>query len=351
MATKPKKNSTQQTLRKKRKYSKKNKQQKKVFILLGLLFVVALMTLGYFLGKNNSIKLPTPVGKKESYSTKELLDDLAFIQVKEAEKDDLFEVYTQEIKEVKKKKIPFEEKGKETSIKKAIKEKKKSVTLKYHGKKPRLAIIIDDVHTKDEIKAIKKLGIKITPSIFPPYKLSKRSHLLAKQVKHYMIHLPMESASKKFNKQTKTLMTSFSDERIIARVLEIRRLFPDAKYVNNHTGSVFTTDYKAMKKLYSILRAEGFIFIDSFTIATSKVKKIAHKFGDVYVRRDVFIDNKHTVPYIHKQLKIAVQKAKKNGYAIAIGHPHKVTMKAIRLASKILKDVELVYIDEVYRKK
>lgn len=145
-------------------------------------------------------------------------------------------------------------------------------------------------------------------------------------------------------------MTKFSDEQIVDRVMEIRQLFPKAKYINNHTGSVFTSDYKAMKKLYIALKLEGFVFVDSFTAATSKVRQIAHELGDAYVRRDVFIDNTPTIPSIHQQLKIAVQKAKKNGYAVAIGHPHKTTIKALASAKQILKDVDLVYIDEIYKK-
>jgi polysaccharide deacetylase 2 family uncharacterized protein YibQ len=55
------------------------------------------------------------------------------------------------------------------------------------------------------------------------------------------------------------------------------------------------------------------------------------------------------VPYIHRQLQKAVNMAKKRGYAIAIGHPHKVTMKALTSAADIFNDVELVYIDELYQ--
>ena len=88
--------------------------------------------------------------------------------------------------------------------------------------------------------------------------------------------------------------------------------------------------------------------MDSRTIASTKVPQIAKEFGDVYVARDVFIDNEHTVPYIHKQLQKAVNKAKKQGYAIAIGHPHNMTLKALSSAQNIFADVELVYIDELY---
>jgi polysaccharide deacetylase 2 family uncharacterized protein YibQ len=179
--------------------------------------------------------------------------------------------------------------------------------------------------------------------------LAKNSHLLAKDLTHYMIHLPMESANKKFNRHSKTLMTSFSDEEIVDRVIELRKLFPKGRYVNNHTGSVFTSDYAAMKRLYVALKLEGFVFVDSFTKSSSKVEKIAYEHKDVYVRRDNFIDNVKSVKAIHKQLRLAVKNAKKNGYAIAIGHPHRVTMQAIKSAKSILKDVELVYIDEIYK--
>ena len=222
--------------------------------------------------------------------------------------------------------------------------------LAYRDEKPKLAIIIDDVSNAKQLKHILSLPIKVTPSIFPPYELSKSNHKLALGLKHYMIHLPMQSG-KAYDKQYGTLKITDSKEKMEARVKEIRKLFPTARYVNNHTGSAFTDNYKAMEILYGILRKEGFVFVDSRTTASTKVREIAHAFGDAYVARDVFIDNKHNVPYIHKQLRQVVKRAKKKGYAIAIGHPHPVTMKALSSAKDIFKDVELVYIDEIYRKR
>jgi polysaccharide deacetylase 2 family uncharacterized protein YibQ len=104
-----------------------------------------------------------------------------------------------------------------------------------------------------------------------------------------------------------------------------------------------------MQKLYWALRKEGFLFVDSRTIGSTKVPEIAKKFGDAYVARDVFIDNELNVPYMHRKLQQAVNIAKKRGYAIAIGHPHRTTMKALSTATDIFKDVDLVYIDELYR--
>ncbi len=232
----------------------------------------------------------------------------------------------------------------------SLKIEEKTTQLAYRSKKPKLVIIIDDVYSKKQLLMIQKLHMKITPSIFPPFSLARKSHLLAKELKHFMIHLPMESSNRKFNSQSKTLMTAFSDEEIVDRVMELRRLFPNATYVNNHTGSVFTSDYKAMKRLYTALRMEDFVFIDSLTNSRSKVKKIAHEYGDVYVGRDIFIDNVKRMKAIHKQLRKAVKIAKRKGYAIAIGHPYKVTMKALKHAQSILRGVDVVYIDEIYRR-
>ncbi|MCD6212643.1 MAG: divergent polysaccharide deacetylase family protein, partial [Sulfurovum sp.] len=237
----------------------------------------------------------------------------------------------------------------ESELKKNKRVNTEKVLLAYRSKRAKLVIIIDDVHTQAQINAIKALSMKITPSIFPPYRSAPESHLLARGLKHYMVHLPMESSNVKFNTQYKTLKTSFSKKRIQSRVKEIRTLFPKAKYINNHTGSVFTANYEAMTTLYVALRKEGFVFIDSRTTASSQVRKIAHGFGDAYVARDTFIDNEHTVPAIHKQLIHAVKLAKKNGYAVVIGHPHSTTMEALGSAKIIFKDIDLVYIDEIYR--
>jgi len=216
------------------------------------------------------------------------------------------------------------------------------------GTKPKLLIIIDDVSQAWQIKAIKKLGYPVTPSIFPPSEMGRHSNRLAQNLTHFMIHLPMESGNAKLNHMRGMLFVRDSAAKMKARAREIRRLFPNGRFINNHTGSVFTANYKAMKRMYGYLRDEGFTFIDSRTSGKTKVRKIAHAFGDRYIVRDVFIDNTKSVPYIHKQLAKAVRIAKRKGSAIAIGHPHKATLKALRSAKKLFKGVDLLYIDELY---
>lgn len=336
--------------RRRRKRTKSATLKKSIFIVLGVFLMIAMVVFGYFLGQQDrpnghALKVQTSkTDKKES--TSKLLEDLSKIKTHKPQAQN--KERQTPAKPLIDKKVKKEER---VITKEDVPERKQynRVILSPEGEKPKLAIIIDDVSNRRQLNKIQATGLKITPSIFPPSERSMTSHHLAKGLAHYMIHLPMESGSAQFNKQTKTLITTFSKEQIEARVKELRVLFPTARYINNHTGSVFTDNYAAMQTLYAALRKEGFTFVDSRTIASTKVPRITKNFGDAYVARDVFIDNEHNVPYIHRQLQKAVKMAKKRGYAIAIGHPHKMTMKALSSAADIFKDVELVYMDELYQ--
>lgn len=366
MAVKPKKTKTSikkksvrrngSPKRKTRKSRKKSHLKKNFFVVLGVLLIISMVVFGYFLGNNSTAsKHKTvysktyPIDQNNGYSTKELLADLSNRELTKPKviKKEKPATKLVEMKKVEKK--HFKEKAQKRVVKEKKAQQKKKVVLTPAKGKPQLVIVIDDVSSTVQLKRIQSTGLKLTPSIFPPSELSMSSHKLATSLDHYMIHLPMESGNTKFNTQYKTLMVKNSVDTIEQRVKEIRRLFPKAKYINNHTGSVFTDDYSIMYKLYSALRNEGFVFVDSRTTGSSKVRKIARQFGDAYVGRDIFIDNEHTIEYIHNQLKEAVTLAKRRGYAVAIGHPHKITMQALKSAETILNDVELVYIDEIYK--
>ncbi|MDQ1324879.1 MAG: hypothetical protein QG564_2 [Campylobacterota bacterium] len=224
-----------------------------------------------------------------------------------------------------------------------------SVEMLPRAKRAKLVIIIDDVSNAQQLKKIRSLPLKLTPSIFPPSEFSSSSDRLAYGLKHYMVHLPMESGSVQMNKMHKTLKVSDAPQKVRARIKEIRKLFPTARYLNNHTGSVYTSNAKAMEVLYPVLRENGFVFVDSRTSAKTKVRQIAHAYKDLYIYRDTFLDNVQNINAIHKQLKRAVKIAKKNGHAIAIAHPHTLTMQALESAQDILREVEVVYMDELFQ--
>jgi len=215
------------------------------------------------------------------------------------------------------------------------------------SKKARLAIIIDDVSITSHINAIKSLGIPITMSFLPPRAARPDSAKLAAKESFYMVHLPMEAQS--FSKEEPfTLHTDDSQSVISKRIKELKKLFPRVHYINNHTGSKFTSDELAMNRLIFSLKKEGINFIDSRTSSQTKAPKVMSNFGLKYVARDVFLDHHADIPYIKEQIKVAIKLAKLHGNAIAIGHPHANTILALNESKKLLRDVELVYVNKLY---
>ena len=214
------------------------------------------------------------------------------------------------------------------------------------GSRAKLAIIIDDVGTGEQAQKIAALPVRVTPSIFPPEYQRKDTRSLARGFEHYAIHLPMEASSAKNN--SATLRASDNYEKLRGVIAKLRADFPNAKFINNHTGSKFTADERAMQNLLRAMREHRFLFIDSRTSPATKAKAAMKGLGMRYVHRDVFLDNQNSVAAVRKKLREAVTLAKKQGYAIAIGHPKSSTLRALANSADILGEVDLVYLDEIY---
>jgi len=222
--------------------------------------------------------------------------------------------------------------------------KKKNVYSNF--KKPKLAIIMDDVSFSHDVKSIKALNMAITMSFLPPSTIHPNSAKLASHEPLYMVHLPLE-AMRFSAEEPITLHVSDSRETINKRVQEVKSLFPRAYYVNNHTGSRFTSDERAVKDLILALNREGIGFLDSRTTAQTKVPDVMASMGKPYIARDLFLDHEADVTYIEGQILKAIAKAKKHGSAIAIGHPRPETLQALKNSRKALRSVELVLVNKV----
>ena len=213
---------------------------------------------------------------------------------------------------------------------------------------PKLAIIMDDISTNAHVSELKKLSIKVTPSIFPPEKQHPKTAELAKEFSVYMVHLPLQALNYT-NEKANTLRTGDSKEKISQRIKDIKNDFKDVKYINNHTGSGFTSDFKSTLALLDELKNSEIYFIDSLTTNKSTVLDASKKLGLKYAYRDVFLDNEQNVSKILKMINNAVAVAKKDGVAIAICHPYKSTFEALKIAQKdAFKGVEVVYVDKIY---
>ncbi len=211
---------------------------------------------------------------------------------------------------------------------------------------PKLAIIMDDVGFYRHVDSIKRVPFPITPSIFPPNKIFPNTVMIAKEFTHYMVHFPMEAYNYK-NSSENVLNISDSIDVFESSIEKLSKDFPSLLAINNHTGSKFTGNYKALKQFFSILDKYNYDFVDSKTTNKSLCSLVGKEYNKKVLQRDVFLDNEVDVSKIRDRLKEAVKIAKRNGQAIAICHPKIETFKALRSSKDILKDVELVYIDEL----
>ena len=216
------------------------------------------------------------------------------------------------------------------------------------GYKPRLVIIIDDVAYKHQADAIKAVNLKLTPSFFPATSAHPETPVLARRFSFYMIHLPMQALGGFKGAEIGTLTVDDDYEKIAKKLQSIKRDFPNLKYINNHTGSRFTSDAAAMDRMMRAMRDENLIFVDSKTTSPTKVYGAAKKYSMPYIARDVFLDHDGSKAAVRKQLKYAVELAKKRSYAIAIGHPHKNTIEVLQESAKLLQEVEVVYLKDLF---
>ena len=307
--------------------------------------------------KNNILEknLETEENKKEIFEQelkKDILKEVLEKQ-KEIEKSKIEEKV--EIKQAKEPSKEIEEEiiEEKTQIEKPItKQKKDLITKKDNYKydlktKPKLVIIIDDVVSKSQKDKILNIGYPITMAFLPPNGVQKESAIIAQNLPFHMIHFPMQASKNFKNIEVNTLNISDSYETIEARVKQLRVLYPNATYTNNHTGSVFTENYEAMDKLFRALKKYNFIFVDSKTTPNSVAKELSIKYQMPYIVRDTFLDNDRSFTAIQNQLKDAIRVAKKQGFAIAIGHPYEVTFQVLKESKHLLNDVEPIFLNKL----
>jgi polysaccharide deacetylase 2 family uncharacterized protein YibQ len=144
-----------------------------------------------------------------------------------------------------------------------------------------------------------------------------------------MLHLPMESLANE-RAELQELRPGMSSTEISNLLNSMLGSVPYAVGVNNHQGSKATSDPHLMAELMPLLRARKLFFIDSRTTAATVAYEAAQTAGVPCAFRNVpFLDDIQEVGAIRRQLDLAARNAREKGQAIAIGHPHPATLRAI----------------------
>jgi polysaccharide deacetylase 2 family uncharacterized protein YibQ len=204
---------------------------------------------------------------------------------------------------------------------------------------PRLAIILDDVATEaGAVDAIFALHYPLTLSVLPNHprsaQIAQEAHRRGYQV---MLHLPMESLANE-TPESRELRPGMPPAEISSVLNAMLSTVPYAAGVNNHQGSLATSDPRLMAELMPALHNHNLFFIDSRTTAATVAYDAAQSSGVPCAFRNVpFLDDVQEIGAIRRQLEIAAKDAREKGQAIAIGHPHPETLRAL---SEFLPEAE-----------
>lgn len=196
----------------------------------------------------------------------------------------------------------------------------------------KLALIVDDCgQWIDTERAFIALGIPLTLSVLPSVAYTGEIAREASDAgKGVMLHLPMETLSGKYPGPGE-VTTAMSDDAIIAQVQADLAQVPLARGVNNHEGSKASANRRVMRDVIGVLAQHGdLFFVDSRTNAATVGEQTAQELGVPTARRNVFLDDRADVAYSEAQLLDAAAIAKRQGSAIAIGHPRPTTLAAVR---------------------
>ncbi len=200
------------------------------------------------------------------------------------------------------------------------------------GTAPIIAIVIDDLgHTEREFARAMSLGEGITLA-FLPY--TERVAEFARRARQkgfeILVHMPMEPTDASVDPGPNALMTGLGEEELKRRLAHNLSRLEGYVGVNNHMGSKFSKNRRAMTVVLNELAARGLLFLDSVTTGSTVGETIATASRMPFAARDVFLDSVAEKGFIESQLRVVEKVARRYGHAVAIGHPYAETMQVLK---------------------
>ena len=214
----------------------------------------------------------------------------------------------------------------------------------------RLAVIIDDMgNDRSAADSLLALPFPVTISVLPNQPLSAEvANEATRRGDQVMLHLPMQSQTASADEPIE-LRLGMPRAKVESMLADMLATVPHVSGVNNHEGSLATSDKALMDELMPALRQRNLFFVDSRTAAATVAYDEAHRLGVRAASRKVFLDDSLSEAAIRAQLEAAEEDAIRNGEAIAIGHPHPETIAVLRQALPGAKKqgIQLVFASEL----
>jgi len=221
-----------------------------------------------------------------------------------------------------------------------------------HAAVPRIAIIIDDLGYallagERAINLPGPVACAVLPGTPRATHLAEEAYASGKEV---LLHLPLQAQSNHDPAEPGGLNLDMSHAEFTRTFIADIEAVPHAIGVNSHRGSLLTRHPGHMQWLMEEIRNRGdLFFVDSYTTVSSVALQLAQERGVPSIRRDVFLDNVPTEAAIDREFQRLKKRAKKNGYAVGIGHPYPQTLRYLErmLPALIDEGIELVSVSRL----
>ncbi len=196
---------------------------------------------------------------------------------------------------------------------------------------PAISIIIDDLGGRMDAgtRAIELPG-PVACSFLPYSAHTHRLALLAhSHHKEVMLHLPMQTVEARPLDRGGLRLDMTHHEFVQALQQDLAKV-PDAVGINNHMGSLLTRHPGHMLWLMQEINRRGnLFFVDSRTTRATVALQVAVENEVPSLKRDVFLDNDASPAAVRRQFRELIRRAKQDGTAVAIGHPHPGTLTVL----------------------
>jgi len=209
---------------------------------------------------------------------------------------------------------------------------KHAVPVALEPGKPMIALVFDDLGI-DQARSRRALELPGPMTMaFLTYGYHLRELVASARAGGHeiLVHVPMAPIDLGVDPGPNALQRELGAAEILRRLDWGLSQFDGYVGINNHMGSRFTADAEGMALVMAELKHRGLIFIDSITNKDSKGHGQAARMQVPYAVRDIFLDHSVDRDDIRRQLRRVEETALRQGYAIAIGHPHDETLDVIR---------------------
>lgn len=191
----------------------------------------------------------------------------------------------------------------------------------------KISIVVDDFGAigGSLLDGFLSLDDAVCFAIFPDEVNSQSTmHRATRQGRETLIHVPMEPIGyPSVNPGKNAVLVQHGEAQIVKMLDGFIADLPDAIGINNHMGSLATTDADIMQVVMNTLKKHNKAFLDSRTTNVSVAYQTAQKSHIRAFRNDLFLDSPNiSQSTMDAKLNQIIQMSASNKHIIAITHCH-----------------------------